>query len=126
MGEHGTYSILLEGELLNINLSGMFNDLAANSLCQLIEAQIERLNGQRFFILLNCIDYQGSTPEAHDISNQHTLWLKQQNYVASAVVYKQSFYFNIAKSQQPALFESKKRKEFFHLQAAKDWLASFF
>ncbi|AZQ84939.1 hypothetical protein EKO29_13640 [Colwellia sp. Arc7-635] len=126
MGEHGTYSVLLEGELLNINLSGMFNDLATNSLCQLIEAQIESLNGQRFFILLNCIDYQGSTPEAHDISNQHALWLKQQNCVASAIVYKQNFYFNIAKSQQPALSKSKKRKEFFNMQAAKGWLVSLF
>jgi len=45
MGKHGTCSVSLEGKLLNLSLSSMFNDLASNSLCQKTEAQIESLNG---------------------------------------------------------------------------------
>lgn len=122
MIEHGSYTVLLEKKLLSITLAGMFNDLATQAICQQIKAKVESLNGQGFGILLDCLKYEGSTREAHTISNQHLLWLNQQNCAARAIVYSQKLYFDIVKNEQPALFELQNRREFYQLKDARDWL----
>ena len=124
MLEHGTFSVVLEGNLLSITLLGTFNDIATLSACQQIEAKVESLNGQAFAILLNCIGYEGSTPDAHKISNQYLLWLNKRNYIALASIYSKNIYADIVKNEQTALFELKNRREFNDLQEAKLWLLS--
>jgi hypothetical protein len=124
MSEHGDYSVTLVGRLLHITLSGMFNDLATKIVCQKIQNEVESLNGQDFVILLDCIDYEGSTPAAHQVSNQFLFWLNQQNCLARAIVYSQKLYFDIVKNEQPALFELQNRREFHNLSDAKSWLVA--
>jgi hypothetical protein len=124
MHEHGTFSVVLEGNLLSITLLGTFNDIATLSACQQIEAKVESLNGQAFGILLNCIGYEGSTPDAHKISNKYLLWLNKSNYIALATIYSQNIYADIVKNEQAALSELKSRREFTDVQEAKLWLIS--
>jgi hypothetical protein len=124
MLEHGTYSVVLEGRLLSISLEGTFNDIATRSVCKKIKAKVESLNGQGFAILLDCIAYEGSTPDAHKISNQHLLWLNKQNCIARAVIYNKKLYFDMVKNEQPALFELQNRREFHDVKSAQSWLLS--
>jgi hypothetical protein len=121
--EHGSYSVTLDGRVLSISLSGMFNEFATTTVCQKIQSQIEVLNKQRFGILLDCSSYEGSTREAHQISNLFLLWLNKQACSARAIIYSQKLYFDIVKNEQPALFELQNRKEFDDLTEAKAWLA---
>jgi hypothetical protein len=124
--EHGNYSIALNGKILNITLIGMFNELATQSVCQQIQNQVDSLNGQSFGILLDCSKYEGSTPEAHRISNQFLLWLNKQACIARAIIYSQKLYFDIVKNEQPALFELQNRQEFHQFAEAESWLSSQF
>lgn len=124
MLEHGTFSVVLEGNLLIITLLGTFNDIATLSACQQIEAKVESLNGKAFVILFNCTGYEGSTPDAHKISNQCLLWLNKRNYIALASIYSQRIYADIVKNEQAALVELKSRREFTDVQEAKLWLIS--
>ena len=122
MVEHGNYSVVLEGRMLIITLVGMFNDLVTQSVCQQIEAKVESLNGQGFGLLFDCTGYEGSTPDAHSISNQHILWLNRQNCLARAMAYNHKIHLDIVKNAQPAVLELKNRREFDNLQDARDWL----
>ena len=121
--EHGSYSITLDGRVLSITLSGMFNDIATQNVCYKIKSEVESLNGRSFGVLLDCTTYEGSTREAHQISNQFLLWLNKQACSARAIIYSQKLYFDIVKNEQPALFELQNRKEFHDLVEAKSWLA---
>jgi len=120
--EHGSYSITLDGRVLSITLSGMFNDIATKNVCYKIKSEVESLKGQSFGVLLDCTTYEGSTREAHQISNQFLLWLNKQACSARAIIYSQKLYFDIVKNEQPALFELQNRKEFHDLLEAKSWL----
>ena len=122
MLEHGKYSVSLHHNLLSITLVGMFNDIATATVCQQIKSHVESLQGEKFAILLDCIEYEGSTPEAHHISNEHLLWLNKQNCIARAIIYSQKLYFDIVKNEQPALFELQNRKEFHDHEKAHNWL----
>lgn len=124
MVEHGEYSIVLNDRLLNVRLSGMFNELATQKVCNLIQQDIEQLSGTSFVMLLDCRTYEGSTPEAHKISNQFLLWLNAQSCFARAIVYSRKLYFDIVKNEQPALFGLQNRREFFQLSEANAWLTS--
>jgi hypothetical protein len=122
MQEHGYYSVKLEQNLLNITLVGSLNEQAAGTACQQIKASIVGLNGDKVVVLVNCLDYQGSTPQAHQISNQTLNWLNQQNCVARATVYKEKIHQDIVKHQQPEIFGMKNRREFHCFDEARQWL----
>lgn len=124
MDEHGIYSVKLESNLLKITLSGMFNELATQAVCQQIQMKVESLQGKVFGILLDCKAYEGSTPEAHQVSNQHLLWLNQHNCTARAIIYSKKFHFNIVKNEQPALYQLQNRREFQDQNEAQSWLKS--
>lgn len=124
MIEHGNYSIELEGNLLSIILVGSFNDIATHAICQKVQANIESLNEQAFALLLICTDYEGSTPDAHKISNQYLTKLNKQNCIARAAVYRKTIYADMAKNEQPAMFGFQNRREFFDEASAKTWLLS--
>ncbi|MFT6194738.1 MAG: hypothetical protein ACJASU_001641 [Cognaticolwellia sp.] len=88
------------------------------------EAKVESLNGKVFAILLNCICYESSTPDAHKISNQCLLWLNKRNYIALVSIYSQRIYAEIVKNEQAALVEFKSRRELTDVQEAKHGLIS--
>ena len=122
MIEHGTYTVELEGRMLKITLVGMFNALVTHSVCLQIEVKIKSLNGQGFGLLFDCTAYEGSTPDAHKISNQHILWLNRQNCLARAMTYKHKIQVDIVKNAQPAVLALQSRREFYQLQDAREWL----
>lgn len=122
MTEHGQYSVDLEQDILSITLIGMFNDIATTTVCKLIKDLVESLESKPFKILLDCSAYEGSTREAHQVSNQHLLWLNEQNCIARATVFNQKLYHDIVKNEQPALFELKNRREFNNIVEANHWL----
>lgn len=124
MVEHGIYSVVLEDNLLNIILIGSFNELATKSACLQIQAKVESLNGKAFGVLFNCIDYEGSTPASHKISNDYFSWVNKQNCIAWAAVYHHSIYAEMAKNEQPAMFECQNRRQFYDIESAKSWLTS--
>lgn len=124
MQEHGHYTVVLEHNLLNISLSGTLNEQTALSAYQEIQKSIESLNGEKVAVLVNCVNYEGSTPQAHKISNQSLFWLNQQNCIARATVYSQKIYLDIAKNEQPAIFSMKNRREFSCPDEAKAWLVN--
>lgn len=122
MVEHGTYTVELEGSMLKVTLVGMFNDLATQAVCSQIEALVDSLNGQGFGLLFDCTAYEGSTPDAHKVSNQHILWLNRQNCLARAMAYNHKIQVDIVKNAQPAVMQLKNRQEFYNLQDARNWL----
>jgi hypothetical protein len=124
MVEHGVYSVVLKGNLLSITLIGSFNELATKSACLQIQAKVDSLNGKAFGVLFNCTGYEGSTPAAHKISNDYFSWVNKQNCLAWAAVYHHAIYAEMAKNEQPAMFECQNRLEFYDIESAKLWLAN--
>jgi len=122
MVEHGTYTVELEGSMIKVTLVGMFNDLATQAVCLQIEALVDSFNGQGFGLLFDCTAYEGSTPDAHKVSNQHILWLNRQNCLARAMAYNHKIQVDIVKNAQPAVLQLKNRQEFYNLQDARNWL----
>lgn len=124
MVEHGTYSVVLEGDLLTITLVGSFNEAATKSACLQIQTKVESLHGHAFKFLFNCINYEGSTPAAHKISNDCLLWLNKQNCFAWAAIYHHALYAEMARNLQPAMYECQNRRQFYDVESAQTWLSS--
>lgn len=124
MIEHGSYQVTLAEQVLTVSLAELFNEHATATVCQQMKSYIESLNGRSFVVLLDCMGYEGSTPEAHQISNNFLRWLNKQNCLARAIVYSQKLYFDIVKNEQPAVLESNNRREFCNLAEAQQWLAT--
>lgn len=58
-------------------------------------------------------------PKPHKVSNQHLLWLNQQNCVARTIIYSQKLHCDIVKNEQPTLFDLQNRREFHDLKEAQ-------
>lgn len=122
MMEHGKYSVTLKNDIITIVLVGMFNEMATKTVNGLIKEQVNTLGNKAFKILLDCSEYEGSTREAHQLSNEFLEWLNQQNCIARATVFSLKLYHDIVKNEQPALFGQKNRREFNNVDAANAWL----
>ena len=125
MVEHGEYLVTLDRSIINVTFIGMFNDVASKNVCSEVESIINEMNGAPFCMLFNLIDYEGSTPEAHVIGNQHFKWLEKQNCLAKANVISNMAFIEITRNAQPSLQESNIETEIFKAEDdAKQWLLS--
>lgn len=125
MVEHGEYIVTVDKAIINVTFVGMFNDVASKNVCSEVEEIINEMNGAPFCMLFNLIDYQGSTPEAHVIGNQHFEWLEKQNCLAKANVISSMAFIEITRNAQPSLRQSTiETKIFEQKDDAKEWLLS--
>ena len=125
MIEHGTYTIDVEDTIIIVTFEGMFNELASKNLCAQVEQLIVDLNGKSFGMVINLLDYEGSTPDAHKEGNRHAAWLEGQNCIGKGIVASERAMLEIIRIQQDSLNKSKIESKVFNSeQEAKDWLIS--
>ena len=125
MVEHGEYIVTVEGQIINVTFIGMFNEIASKNVCAYVEELINGMNGASFCMLFQMIDYEGSTPDAHIIGNQHFKWLEKKNCYARATVVSNMALIEISRNEQPSLRESNVNSKIFETEAdAKKWLVS--
>lgn len=123
MGEHGEYTVAVEGSIIKVTFIGMFNDIASISACAEVKKLIEGMQGRRFCMLYDLLNYEGSTPESHKISNQHFSWLEQQNCLGRASIVSNTFLIDITRNQQASLRDSKVESRMFENEGdAIAWL----
>lgn len=125
MIEHGEYTVKVEGAIITATFIGTFNDLASKNVCEEVEAIIKQMNGAGFCMLLNMLAYEGSTPEAHIIGDQHFQWVETQNCLGRATVVTNSFLIDVSRSEQASLQKSHIASQMFETEeAAKAWLVT--
>lgn len=126
MVEHGDYTVTIEDSIIYVTFVGMFNDIASQKLCTYVETLIENMDGAAFYLLFNMLEYEGSTPEAHKVGDQHFKWLETQNCIARASVVSSMLLVEISRNEQAALRESSiTSKVFDNEYDARKWLLSF-
>ncbi|NMP32606.1 hypothetical protein HII17_13650 [Thalassotalea sp. M1531] len=125
MVEHGEYKVTVEKDIINVTFIGMFNEVASANVCSIVEDIINEMNGARFCMLFNMLEYEGSTPEAHTVGDKHFEWLEKQNCHGRAIVVSQKALIYIARSEQASLRNSNiENKMFEAVQDARTWLLS--
>lgn len=123
MVEHGEYIVTVKGSIINVTFIGMFNDTASQNLCTYVEALINGMNNARFCMLINLLNYEGSTPEAHRIGDRHFRWLEKQNCYGRATVTSNMALVEISRNEQASLRQSNIDSRLFGSEAeAKEWL----
>jgi len=83
---HGEYKLNIDGNILNLQLIGAFNEIGAQQFTSAMKASIKALNGQPFAILVNDLEVIGGTPEAYAELEEYNQWLNTQKLVAKAMV----------------------------------------
>ena len=122
---HGEYTVTVEGAIINVTFIGMFNDTASKKVCSYVEELINGMNGASFCLLFNLLDYEGSTPEAHVIGNQHFKWIEKQNCLGRATVVANMALVEISRYEQASLRQSNIDSKMFEVEVdAKTWLLS--
>jgi hypothetical protein len=125
MIEHGEYIVTVEEAIINVTFIGMFNDTASKNVCAYVEEIINGMNGARFSMLFNLLEYEGSTPDAHRIGDQHFKWIEKQNCFGRATVAKNMALIEISRNEQTSLRQSNVEARMFATEAdAKAWLLS--
>lgn len=125
MHEHGNYKVEVFDKTVSVIFKGMFNLLASENVCQIVEDHISSFNGEGFYMMINLIDYEGSTPEAHEAGNQHAMWLESQNCLGKAVIIQTKIVLDIVRNQQEFLNKSQINTRVFESESdAKAWLES--
>jgi hypothetical protein len=123
MVEHGNYIVTVEGAIINVTFIGMFNDTASKNVCTYVEELINEMNGASFCMLFNMLDYEGSTPDAHKIGDQHFKWLEKQNCLGRAIVTSSMALIEISRNEQKSLRQSNIEFRIFETEAdARMWL----
>jgi hypothetical protein len=122
---HGEYIVTVEGAIINVTFIGMFNETASRKVCSYVEELINGMNGASFCMLFNMLDYEGSTPEAHVIGNQHFKWIEKQNCLGRATVVANMALVEISRNEQTSLRLSNIDSTMFETEVdAKTWLLS--
>lgn len=125
MREHGDYTVEVENEIIIVTFIGMFNELASKNVCNIVEEYIDSLNGNYFYMLMNLLMYEGSTPEGHEVGNKHAIWLERQNCLGKAVVTTGEVLLDIVRNEQDDLKHSNIVTNVFQNKLeAKNWLLS--
>lgn len=125
MIEHGEYKVAVEGSMIIVIFKGMFNEHASAKVCTMVEEIIDKMSGKPFTMLYNLTEYQGSTPEAHKLGNEHFLWLENQNCLARATVSTERAMIEIVRNEQSSIVQSKITSQIFTDENnAKNWLLS--
>lgn len=125
MLEHGKYKIIVEGAIINVTFIGMFNDTASKNACNYVESLVDEMNGASFCMLFNLLDYEGSTPEAHKIGDEHFKWLEKQNCLGRATITSSMALIEISRNEQASLRQSNIKSKMFETETdAKEWLLS--
>ena len=121
----GQYQVELAGKVITVTFEGMFDEKTSIKVCRHVEDLIASFNGEPFYMLINLSNYQGSTPDAHKVGNDHAVWLEGQNCLGKAIVTNEQFMLNIVRNQQTQLSQSQLvTKVFPSEEEAKVWLGS--
>lgn len=125
MIEHGKYTINVEDTIITVTFEGMFNELASKNLCAQVEKLITDFSGNRFSMIINLLDYEGSTPDAHKEGDRHAHWLEGQNCQGKAIIASERAMLEIIRHEQKSLGKSTIESRVFKTDAeAKAWLLS--
>lgn len=125
MNEHGNYTVEKIDKTIYVTFTGMFNAPASAKISKLSKEHIASFNGEGFYLLIDLTHYEGSTPDAHEIGNEHAMWLETQNCLGKAIVIKGQVVLDIVRSQQEFLNKSCINSQVFETEhEAKVWLTS--
>ncbi|NVK26274.1 MAG: hypothetical protein HWE10_15200 [Gammaproteobacteria bacterium] len=124
MGFRGQYQFEVVGDVIHVAFEGMFSESTSRKISELVEHHVSSLEGKGFYMLIDLSNYEGSTPDAHKVGNQHAIWLEGQNCLGKAIVISERVVLEIARSQQKFLSQSILRSEVFSNKTqAEQWLA---
>ncbi len=121
--EHGGHSIVVNGNIIVLKLTGAFNEYGVFKFTQDVKGVIESFNGKIFSILVNNLELLGGTPEAYAELEKYNKWLNNQNMVAKAMVIKSSATLGIINSLVPSI-KLQNMKDFDNKYEAIEWLKS--
>lgn len=121
----GQYQVELCDQVIKVTFEGMFDESTSRNVCREAEAIIQSFDGKAFYMMINLLNYQGSTPEAHKIGNDHAIWLESQNCLGKAIIATEQFLLNIVRNQQSQLGESSIPSSVFSSEAdATTWFST--
>ncbi len=118
---HGVYRLVKKGYIIEVALSGAFNEFGAIDWTEAVKEAIASYHGKPFAILMDLTQAQGATPEAFEVGERYNEWLNTQNLVAKAVVYGS----HVLKDIELNIVKAKKKqhlKNFDDIEQARAWL----
>jgi len=119
---HGTYVLTYQNNIIEVTLSGAFNEYGVIDWTNAIKKTIASFNGEKFCILMDLRKALGGTPEAFEQANQYNDWLNSQNMVAKAVIFENAVLAEIERVMVSAK-RFQKIKNFHDIIEARQWLS---
>ena len=119
--EHGESSVTIDGNIISVTLLGAFNEYGLQEIANALKHTIEGLQGRKFSILVNALEFQGATPEAYVELDKLNAWLNTQNMMAKALLITSDSTLNIIKTRIPSI-QSQKMEVFDNKADAIAWL----
>lgn len=87
MYEHGSYQCETKGEIINCSLIGSFNETGIVSCLNAQKQALESFGSGSCFLLVDCSEQTGATPEAYKIVDDFYRDLDYPNLVAIAIIH---------------------------------------
>ena len=119
--EHGTFTVMVDTNIIIAKMKGSFNDFGVRALIEAIVDKIEKFNGEPFSIIVEDLELEGITPEGYEELNKYNEWLNGQNMIAKARVANSAVLLNIDSVRIP-MVKKQKEKEFNNVPDAIEWL----
>ena len=100
--DHGEVSIRIENNIIFVEMKGAFNEYGAQKYTHGVMAEVKRLQGAPFSLLVNIEEIEGGTPEAFAELENYNIWLNNQNLIAKAMVAKSATTLELIDRLSPA------------------------
>ncbi|WCE32506.1 hypothetical protein [Vibrio sp. SCSIO 43137] len=89
MYEHGSYQCETKGEVIICSLNGAFNETGITSCLNAQKQAIKSFGSRRCFLLVDCTELTGATPEAYKTVDDFYRDLNYPQLVAIAIIHTQ-------------------------------------
>jgi len=121
MKAHGTYMSEVHGNIIIFSLSGGFNESGILSCLKSQKREIEEFGKNECYLLVDCCDQIGATPEAYELVNQFYNDLNATNLAAIAMVHC-SYVLARLEEREISGMKSYNVRVFFNKKAALTWV----
>jgi len=86
---HGSYRCGIEGEVITCSLNGSFNEAGISSCLNAQKRAIESFGSSDCFLLVDCTELTGATPEAYKTVDDFYRDLNYPHLIAIAIIHTQ-------------------------------------
>lgn len=126
--QHGIYAVEVKGKVMIVDAQGPFNDELVKSYTQAVKSAVMHLSGEAWGQIIILRGLSLFTPDAEQLLYDVTVWRKEHNLSASAVLMLNTEAKELVRSQISRIYEKASIEYGFYedIESAMTWLQAKF